>query len=159
MNELIEIILSDRVYMFSVVLCLVAVWTMKDLAVCAAIISVIGSFVWYENLPNESTYAAFCVLNLMLAAIAGAYNLIENTILSKVIAVLGAMFCVLNGVQLFDITPVSGYVSTVLIVIMIFSLMFIDGRRKLFSGIIPDFRASHLRHLHRFSRKNSNQGR
>lgn len=145
--------------MFSVVLCLVAIWTMKDLAVCAAIISVIGSFVWYEHLPNESTYAAFCVLNLMLVIIAGAYNLIENTILSKVIAVLGAMFCILNGIQLFDVTPVSGHVSTFLIVIMIASLMFIDGRRKMLSGIIHDFRASHMRHLHFFSRKNSNKGR
>ena len=154
---MIDIILSDRVYVFSVILCLAALLTRKDLAIYAAIISVIGSRVWYENLPNESTYAAFCVLNLMLVAIAGSYNLIQNTALSKVVAALGSLACVLNGVQLFDVTPVSGHISTGLVVAMILSLLFVDGRRGLLSGLYDDFRASYLRHVHLFSRYHHNK--
>jgi len=154
---MIEIILSDRVYVFSVVLCAIALFTRKDLAIYAAIISVIGSLVWYESLPNESTYAAFCVLNLMLVVIAGAYNLIENTLLSKVVALLGSLACVLNAVQIFDATAVSGQISTGLVVALIISLMFVDGRKGLLRGLYEDFRASYLRHVHLFSNNDNNK--
>lgn len=154
---MIEIILSDRVYVFSVILCLIALFTRKDLAIYAAIISVIGSLVWYENLPNESTYAAFCVLNLMLVAIAGAYNLVQNTLLSKVVAVLGSLACAINVVQLFGLTSIADQLSTALVVVLMISLLLIDGRKGLLRGLYEDFRASYLRHVHLFSRNNNNK--
>ena len=154
---MIEIILSDRVYVFSVVLCVIALLTRKDLAIYAAIISVIGSLVWYENLPNESTYAAFCVLNLGLVIIAGTYNHIQNTLLSKVVALLGSLACVLNAIQIVDVTAVSGYISTGLVVALITSLMVIDGRKGMFIGIYNDFRASYMRRVHYYSRTNNDK--
>ena len=154
---MIDIILSDRVYVFSVVLCLIALFTQKDLAIFAAAISVVGSFVWYENMPNAITYTAFCALNSLLVLIAGCYNSIQNTLLSKIVVILGCLASILNLIQIYDVSAVSGVVSTGLVVTLMASLLFIDGRKGLLDGLYGDLRDSILRHVHLFSSLNNNK--
>lgn len=157
---MIDIILSDRVYIFSVILAAIAVITRKDLAIFAAAISVAGSFVWYENFPNAMTYTIFCALNCLLVLIAGWYNTIENTLLSKMVVGLGCLASILNMIQIFDVSAVSGLISTGLVVVLMASLLFIDGRKGMLDGLYGDLRDSVLRHVHLFSgnshNKNSN---
>tara|TARA_R110000851_G_scaffold243749_2_gene396429 strand:- start:507 stop:1016 length:510 start_codon:yes stop_codon:yes gene_type:complete len=155
--NMIDIILSDRVYVFSVILCIIAIVTKKDLAVFAAAISVAASFVWYENLSNAFTYTLFCALNSLLVIIAGCYNSIKNTPLTKVVVVLGSLACVLNMIQIYDVSAVSGIVSTGLVVVLMISLLFIDGRKGLLDGLYGDMRDSVLRHVHLFSNYNNNK--
>lgn len=154
---MIDIILSDRIHIFSSILVLVAIVTRKDLAVFSAAFAVSSSMIWHQNLSNAETYTYFCGINTLLVIIAGWYNSVESTSLAKCVAVLGCLAAILNLVQVFDQTPVSGYISTGLVVGLIVSLLTIDGRKGLLSGLYGDMRDSILRHVHLFSRNSNNK--
>lgn len=146
--------LADHPY--TLIFLLIAIFTRKDLAVFCFLASLSSAFLWDANPYNPLTYAAFAGLNALLVLLAGWYNVIHSTKLSKAVMVLCMLGAMVNGWQVIEISVLNYYVSLALGFLLMASLIFMDGRKGLLNGLWQDLRDSISRHVRIFSHKNNN---